>query len=162
MPVIRSYHIGVLSAIVLCLGCAGGNDGGTFPVTGKVTLNGTAAEGVAVSFIPDGGGPSAVGVTDASGQYALTTSVNGDGAKPGSYKVTLAKYEGDKAPTSESEVHADYDIADEYPAGYDESAAGFDAPAKNLLPDKYADPNASGFTAEVVEGPNTHNFDLKK
>jgi hypothetical protein len=162
MQFIHVQRTGILAVVVLCVGCAGGKGSGTVPVTGKVTLNGAPAEGVAVSFISDGGGPSAVGVTDESGQYSLTTTAKDDGAMPGRYRVTLAKYQGSDSATAQSgEVHADYDITNEYPAGYDESAAALAAPSKNLLNDRYADPNTSGFTAEVAEGPNTHNFDLK-
>lgn len=32
---------------------------------------------------------------------------------------------------------------------------------KDLIPAKYKDPNASGLTADVKEGPNTFTFELK-
>ena len=34
------------------------------------------------------------------------------------------------------------------------------APAKNLLPAKYANPAKSGLTAKVIEGSNTFDFQL--
>jgi hypothetical protein len=144
------------------LGCAGDDGPATYPVTGTVTLNGTPVEGVTVTFVPDGAGQSAVGITDPSGKYALTTRAKDDGAVVGRYKVTMAKYEkGAAATTSPDEVHEDYDITDEYAEGYDEAAASAAAPSKNLLPEKYGDPNLSGFSAEVVEGENKHDFDVK-
>jgi hypothetical protein len=163
MQIIPTYQWWVVAGVVVCLGCGSRNDSGTFPVTGTVTVNGAPAEGVAVSFIPDGAGPSAVGVTDESGKYSLTTTSKDDGAMPGRYQVTLAKYDSGQAAAPETEqVHADYDVSDEYAAGYDESAASLAPPSKNLLPEKYADPTRSGFFAEVVAGANTHNFDLKR
>ena len=152
-----------LATVVLCLGCGGRNDSGAIPVTGTVTINGAPAQGVAVSYIPEAAGPSAVGVTDDSGKYSLTTINRDDGAMPGRYQVTVAKYESGQSATPETQqVHADYDVSDEYAPGYNESAASFAPPSKNLLPDKYADPTTSGFFAEVVAGNNTHNFDLKR
>ena len=150
-----------LVIVILC-GCDPADTGPpTFPVTGTVTIKGSPVEGVAVSFVSDGSGESAVGVTDSSGKYKLTTRVKDDGAVVGKYKVTLAKYDGQKQGVSNpSEMHADYDISNEYPPGYDESKA--QAPiSKNLLPMKYSDPNTSGFTAEVAEKDNAFDFDIK-
>lgn len=74
----------------------------------------------------------------------------------------MAKYEGqEEAVADPSEIHADYDISDEYPADYDESAQQNEAPSKNVLPMRYADAATSGFVAEVSEGENTHDFDLE-
>lgn len=148
--------------ICVCYGCGGGDTGPrTVPVTGTVTMKGSPAEGVTVSFLPEGDGQSAVGVTDSSGKYMLTTRVKDDGAVPGKYKVTLAKYEGQQQTvTDPSKAHADYDISNEYPQGYDESKAASN-PSKNILPMKYADPTTSGFTADVVEGDKKFDFDIK-
>jgi hypothetical protein len=130
-------------------------------VTGTITRNGKPLEGAAVSFMPDVGGQSATGITDASGKYQLTTRKKDDGALPGQYKVTIAKYQGKPAATIDpGNVTADYDISDEYPAGYNPDAQD-NSPSKNLLPSKYSNPETSGFEAKVVEGENTHDFDLK-
>jgi hypothetical protein len=145
-----------------CLGCAQDAGVPTFPVSGTVTLNGAPAAGIAVSFVPDGSGESAVGVTDATGKYTLTTRKSGDGAVPGRYKVTMAKYEGKETPTTDpSQAHANYDISNEYPPGYNPDAVPEAPPSQNLLPAQYSDPATSGFSAEVVKGENTYNFDLK-
>ena len=147
---------------VISLGCGAGEGEPTYSVTGTVTLNGAPVEGVAVSFVPDGSGQSAVGVTDASGKYALTTRKKDDGATVGRYKVSFAKYEGQPpAAAGSTKVHADYDVSNEYPPGYNPDAVPEAAPAKNLLPPKYSDPNSSGFTAEVGKSGNTYDFDLK-
>jgi hypothetical protein len=152
------WWILALSALA-CSGCAEVAEDPVYPVSGTVTRSGSPVEGVAVSFVPDGSGLSAVGVTDASGKYMLTTRAKDDGAAPGKYKVTFAKYES-KQTTGSTEVHADYDISNEYPAGYNPDAQ-VDTPSKNLLPAKYSSPESSGFTADVVEGENTFDFDLK-
>jgi len=130
-------------------------------VSGTVTQGGNPVEGVAVSFISEGGGPGAVGVTDASGKYTLTTTKQGDGAVAGKYKVTLAKYQGGSgsAVVDASQAAADLDNLNDYPADYKENAPPSEV-SKNILPTKYADPSSSGLTADVVEGDNTHDFKL--
>jgi len=146
---------------VISLGCGAAEGELTYPVTGTVTLNGAPVEGVAVSFVPDGSGQSAVGVTDASGKYALTTRKKDDGAVVGRYKVSFAKYEGQPPTTSGStNVPAD-DLTNRYPPGYNPDAVPEAPPAENLLPPKFSDPNSSGFSAEVGKSGNTHDFDLK-
>jgi hypothetical protein len=163
MERIRFCGRGLLTAgIVVLLGCAADVGPATHSVSGTVTLNGAPTEGITVSFVPDGSGQNAVGTTDASGNYKLTTRKKDDGAVAGRYKVTFAKYEGGPSEVAAAgEVHADYDITNEYPEGYDESAAAEIEPSKNLLPDKYAEPSTSGLTAEVVEGENKHDFNLE-
>jgi hypothetical protein len=133
----------------------------TYPVMGTVKMKGKPVEGVAVSFVPEGTGESAVGVTDSAGNYKLTTRVKDDGAVTGKYQVTLAKYDGQKQGVSDpSEMHADYDVSDQYPPGYDESKAQSPM-SKNLLPMRYALPTTSGFAAEVAEKDNSFDFEIK-
>jgi hypothetical protein len=159
------------ASCVLGLGCAVEEGEPTYSVTGTVKLKGQPVEGVAVSFVPDtpdgagpgGGGQSAVGVTDAAGNYSLTTRKQNDGALVGRYKVGFAKYEA-PPPAAENPTpaadKASYDVSDEYPAGYNPDAVPEAPPSKNLLPEKYADPTQSGFTAEVKAQANTFDFDL--
>ena len=150
-----------LGILVFC-GCEPADTGPpTYAVTGTITMKGSPVEGVAVSFVPEATGESAVGVTDSAGKYNLTTRMKDDGAVAGKYKVTLAKYDGQKQGVSDaSEMHADYDVSDQYPPGYDESKAQSPI-SKNLLPMRYSDPTSFGFTAEVAEKENTFDFDIK-
>ena len=155
--------------IMLCFGtlatfgCGGPEGEPTYPVTGTVTRNGQPLPGAIVSFFPETGTP-AVGETDASGKYALTTNTKDDGAVVGKYKVTIQKYSQSadygKVETAPSEVDITAEDYDEYPAGYDEMAESQKAAAvpRNLLPPKYENPETSGLTAEVVEGNNVHDF----
>jgi hypothetical protein len=162
MSRIRFLQWTLLVVFTSASGCGGGDEGPvTYPVSGTITRKGSAVAEAVVSFIPDAGGPSAVGVTDASGRYQLTTRVKDDGAAAGKYKVTVAKYEGQQPPvTGPVKMHADYDISNEYPAGYDESKAS-QASSKNVLPAKYANADLSGLKADVVEGENKLDFDIK-
>jgi hypothetical protein len=74
-------------------GCGDGRIA-TYPVTGKVLINGRPAEGAVVVFCPVE--PSAevehlrpAGMADASGQFTLTTFEPSDGAPVGQYKVLV-------------------------------------------------------------------------
>ncbi len=141
-------------------GCGGGaGQHPTSPVSGKVTLNGAPVDGATVTFVRDGGGKPAVGKTDASGSYKLTTYSKDDGAIVGSYKVTIAKWEAaaeDPAATRGTTGGG----GDAYPEDYDPDAAGSDKESVNLLPAKYANFSSSGFTFTVAEGPNTADWAL--
>jgi hypothetical protein len=60
-------------------------------VEGTVTLDGQPVQGATVIFFSESGGPQANGLTDDDGKFKLTTFNTGDGAIPGSYKVTVSK-----------------------------------------------------------------------
>lgn len=146
-------------ACVVCLGCGQPAGEPTFPVTGVVTQTGEPLAGATVSFVPAPGGQGAVGTTDASGRYSLTTRVKDDGAIAGQYRVTITKYEGAEDTTAAAPGGPQ---VEDYPEDYDEFAAQL-APApvsENVLPANYADPASSGFTATVTEGDNNFDFDL--
>ncbi len=104
----------------------------TAPVAVRVTYNGEPVEGAQVVLVPsDDDGRPAVGVTDAAGRAALTTFEPGDGAVPGTYRVTISKT---TAVGTEPE-----------------------AESKHLLPPKYAARHTSGLTVEV-RGTGDHDF----
>jgi hypothetical protein len=123
------------------------------PVSGTVTYNGNPVEGAIVSFSSSGGKPAATGVTDASGKYALHTFVEGDGAAPGDYIVTLSKTSVDdplKGKTTDeiSEMHASGKPVPQ-------------AVVKHLLPQKYSTVQDSPEKASVKAGePNVIDFKL--
>lgn len=84
----------------------------TVKVTGTVTLDGKAAEGVAVRFAPllDKGYHGATGITDASGKYELHTDIgygkSSPGAIPGDYIIfvsRMVKPDGSLVPADSKE-----------------------------------------------------------
>jgi hypothetical protein len=82
-----------LSVAVALLAVAGCDSGPkVYSVTGKVMIAGNPApENTRVNFEPVGGGESAAGMVDASGNYKLYYGNEGrEGAMPGKYKVFLA------------------------------------------------------------------------
>lgn len=77
----------LLSAIILPITGCGGS--GTVSVKGAVTLDGEPLPKATVSFMPLGEGRAAYGVTDAKGNFKLTTFKVDDGIMPGEYKVMV-------------------------------------------------------------------------
>lgn len=104
-----------------------------YPVRGKVTFQGAPVAGADVSFFPSPshGGPSSRGVTDAQGNFTLTTYVRDDGAPAGTYRVTIVRY----AETEDIKA----EDRDEAP---------------NTLPTQFAAADSSPLTATIAVGEN--------
>ena len=64
---------------------------GPVAVRGRVLLDETPVAWATVTFIPLGDGRPASGLTDANGEFRLTTFQRNDGAQPGEYKVVATK-----------------------------------------------------------------------
>ncbi|WP_417850772.1 carboxypeptidase-like regulatory domain-containing protein [Thalassoglobus sp.] len=132
-------------------GCGGGSDKPELklnPVTGTVKVNGEAAKGVSITFVPaDGAGADQVaasGTTDEAGKYTLAVSAEEQGIPAGKYRVTFSRL---LKPDGTA-------------LGPDEMAA--DAGAENDLAPVYADSSQTPESADVAEGGGTFDFDIKK
>jgi hypothetical protein len=127
---------------IVALAAVGCGQSETVEVTGTVTLNGQPAEQAEVMFNPKAAGRFAIGVTDASGKFTLSTAKPNDGALPGEYVVTLAEYyPPDKPPA--------------LPRG------GGLLPSR--FPPQFGDPAKSPLTANIERGgKNDFQFDVKK
>ncbi|RMF92138.1 MAG: carboxypeptidase regulatory-like domain-containing protein [Planctomycetota bacterium] len=127
----------------------------TFPVSIKITYKGQPVEGATVSLIPqtpDGKGAS--GITDSSGTATVRTFTQGEGALPGTYKVTVVKTQS-TAPEVTAEDEEAYEEAMETEG--EESA--FEP--KDLLPVKYKSAETTDLECTVsAEGDNQFEFDL--
>ena len=155
-------------AVAVIFGC--GDPSGLprrYPVSGTVTYNGKPLDGGNMNFAPTDPNGRAAGGTIFDGQYSLTTHDPGDGALPGSYKVSIVAKEIDpskvevkvktatKGGLTEAQKQA---IALQFQQFSIGKAA---AAAKNLIPANYSSPETSGLTFEVKERRNTANFELK-
>lgn len=141
--------IACLILMLLLVGCGETVDANrpkTVPVTGSVTYNGQPVDGATVTFMAGSSeGRGAVATTDASGKFLLTTFEAGDGAIPGSYKVTVSKTAGGAPAAGGGEIMAP-------PVGGMPTEE-----VKDELPAKYKDASTSGLTADVKEG-GTNDF----
>ena len=87
--------------VVVCVGCGGEPKGGprveTFPVTGKVLVDGAPAAGVLVGCHPQGEASvkrQLTVYTDEEGAFSIGTYEAGDGLPEGEYKLTFEWIQG--------------------------------------------------------------------
>ncbi len=81
------YSIAGIGLTVMLIGCGGPT---TYPVGGKVTLDGKPLPRASISFISEAeDGPSGFGTTDDQGQYTIEPDDDVDGLPVGKYKVRI-------------------------------------------------------------------------
>jgi hypothetical protein len=131
----------------IVLGCSGGGDRPvTYPVSGRVLLDGRPVEAVDVAFMPAKALPlsrPARGRTNADGEFRLRTyispAVDATGAVAGQYTVTLSKID---TPTGLINPEKQ-------------------KPRASQLPVRYASYERSDLSAEVTSnGTNRFEFNL--
>ena len=120
------------------------------PVSGILSYQGRPLEHYVISFVPitEGAG-SAIGTTDASGRFTLSTNKPNDGAAPGNYRVGVV-YAGppntNDTPGAESQIE-DPKLLPKSPTP---------------IPTKFNNPEKSEVTQEVPAGGLTDlKLDLK-
>ncbi|MDO5553915.1 MAG: carboxypeptidase-like regulatory domain-containing protein [Planctomycetia bacterium] len=143
------YIFCFFAAVLLITGC--GNPNNLQRITGTVTLDGKPLEKAIVNFTPVGEGVPAAGETNSSGIYTLTSTLGdgGSGTQPGEYKVSIQK-NGPEREWTEEEIAQAAKNPDKAPVIRN----------VNFIPTRYESPETSGFTATVVKGSNTFNFEL--
>lgn len=144
------YGLALCGLVFLAAGCGQANSGKlppTYKVTGVVKSGGEPLANAVVQFQLVEGNRGAVGQTDQSGRYQLTTFRPDDGAIPGEYRVAILKM---------SEPPADFPVRQ---SEDDPNVPQF--VPKNLLPEKYAQAEVSGLTATVAEQANQIDFELE-
>jgi hypothetical protein len=125
----------------------------TSAASGTVTYKGSPVAGAIVTLVTaDSNGHGATGKTDESGNFSLMTSEPGDGAIPGSYRVTVVAGALPAGITDEDIVIGDVESDAAAPKGGESS--------KISLPKKYASAETSDLTAEITEGKNELSFEL--
>jgi len=128
---------------------------GLVPVEGTVTVRGKAVAGATVVFVPATASTrAAVGMTDAAGQFSLTTKDPGDGAAPGPYLITVSKTEarGGLSTAEAEQWSRRRENFGRYPPR---------PKISELLPKKYKVASTSGLQATVSPGPNTIDINLE-
>ena len=127
---LRFEWILAAAIIAACVGCPGEQKGGprveTFPLTGKVLVDGTPAAHVRVTCHPQGETAIAyelVDHTDDEGMFSIGTYEAADGLPVGEYKLTFMWMEGKML-----------------------------GPQTDRLNGAYVDPEKSEYTATIKEG----------
>lgn len=164
-----ALYVAALLVPLVGVGCGGSSGKGaakrleTYPVTGKVTLNGAPVPGASVTFSPaESGKPAAIGRTDSQGKYTLTTYEADDGAVEGEFTVLVTKTASDtgEAPPASPRDNPNYG---QPPMSYEEmQKEQQEEGSGSTLPAKYKSRKKSPLTATVTpDGENKFNFDLK-
>ena len=115
------------------------------PASGMVTLDGSPAAGVVITFIPAAGteGNGGMTMTDAAGKYVITHRSGEEGIQPGQYNVIFSKFETLDGKSIEPDVQPE--------------SVG----AKQIIPAKYTAVDKTDQQAQVSESGGTFNFELK-
>jgi len=138
MPAVKSLRfIGLLLALCLA-GCVGSQTPyDTAPVSGVITLDGQPLASARVTFLPIHDSqkglqscPEAIGETDASGRYSLTTVFGDPGGSVGQNRVmvTTRKFEPDPASAERVKETAPERVTTRYFS--DKQPLTIDVPAK--------------------------------
>jgi len=140
----------LVAACCLIPGCSKAPEGPKLSVVkGKVIYKGEPVPNATVTFIPTQG-PTAVGRTDTSGAFELTTTGQ-PGAVEGAHKVTVRAVEGG-ASAENVEIGS---------KEYEALMSGQAPKEKWLIPEKFGNPDQSGLTQNVTAGQeNTLTIDL--
>ncbi|MHC5539955.1 hypothetical protein ACYOEI_17180 [Singulisphaera rosea] len=151
-----------LTASALLVGGCGDDGLGTrYPVSGKVTYKGEAVKKANISFIPTSpDGRGATGPVE-DGHYTLTTLSPGDGAFPGSYKVTVDDRQVDSGKVQAEANEQAKKKGLTYNAIPQELQIKAAKKAKGALPGKYQIPETTDITKEVKAQSNSIDVELK-
>jgi hypothetical protein len=137
---------------LIVFGC--GDDSGLakrYPVSGTVNYNGKAVAQGRIDFVPAKGGEGRAATGDiVDGSYSLTTANSGDGAIPGSYKVTVIAM--DRPATKAASKFGG--------APSQQEVVRLNKQTKPLVPAKFSDAQTTPLKAEVKAESLRQNFDL--
>jgi len=153
---------GLLLVLAGCGGAAGANQQDTYPVTGTLTFHNAPLADASITYVPlKEGMPPAVGRTDSSGNYMLTTYNINDGAVEGDYKVLIVKIA--QAASDDDDDMGEH--SDDPNAEFDDTshdAAKAKKSSGSLIPSRYSAKEATPFSATVAaDGENKFDFDLQ-
>lgn len=138
----RATSLGVAAGLCVLLSACGGEQGPEMAtVKGKVTFQGKPLSAGTVNFTPNdpNGAPANANIAP-DGTYSLQTTNPDDGARVGSYKVTISGKD---------------------PNAMNTALPGAPVEVKSIVPEKYEDPAQSGLTADVKSGSNTFDWALE-
>ena len=154
---IAGFLVPLALATLMLSGCSDDGLGRRYKVSGSITYKGAPVEKGMIMFIsdaPDGRG--ATGMIE-KGSYTLQTQEPGDGAFPGTYKVTVTSKTPDLAAAADAAKKKGATSA--YVPG--EFVTATLKKAKDEVPTKYGTLNPNNnLSATVKESSNTINFEL--
>lgn len=155
----RSYRpvcLLALAGLLLSAGCAKSTGPKTVRAGGVVTYKGVPVAGAHVSFLGDGKIPPAMALTEANGEFTLTTNMPGDGAVAGNHQVTVTKM------LPGAKKSGPQDTSMEAMAKAAQTPDTDASQTLSMLPEKYASATTSGLNFKIEEGKeNTFKIELQ-
>ncbi len=147
----RWFSVASFAALTFLQGCGGEDEWAArrpkvYAASGTVKLDGKPLDGATVIYHSQSHDVSAQGLTDAQGNFKLTTFKQNDGATEGSHKVVVTKFT------------------------YEEKKTKFDSPneksvaliPKEVLPKRYATPTTTPIEVQVkTSGSNNAVIELQ-
>jgi hypothetical protein len=121
-------------------------------VKGHVTYKGAPLKGASVKFYPEKG-PMAIGMTDDSGDFTLTTNGR-PGATIGSHKVAITKVSGPAGPAMPANPSPE-DMMKMQKAQMNKPSR-----PKSEIPESYGAPESSKLSAEVSANAAENEFEF--
>ncbi|MFO0890006.1 MAG: hypothetical protein U0790_12815 [Isosphaeraceae bacterium] len=156
--------LAMAAGCLVVLGCSADDGlGRRYSVTGKVTYKGEDVKKGTINFVPTKDGRPAGGLIQ-DGTYTLTTLTEGDGALPGSYKVTVDTREADQAASkaaAEKYIKEKLKYKGEITQIPPEIQSKILTQTKSSVPSKYISAGTTDITVTVEEKSNTLNIELK-
>ena len=154
----RSWRAPLALIALTVAGCSGGGDRlAVSPASGTVTYEGQPVANAQVVFRSKGSAPAATASTAADGRFRLSTYEEHDGAAPGTYLVTVVKLEGGAT----TDPNAPFDPVADMEAAAKSANQPAPAPAKSLIPEKYATPSQTPLEFTVqASGNNEFKIEL--
>jgi hypothetical protein len=139
------HHLARPCVALLLAGALGCGSSGTVAVTGTVKLNGEPLPGAVVTFYPEGGtkGLGGHGTTGPDGKYTLTSARGGQGVLPGAYRVVVSRFLNPDGSAPDPKVPR------------------MEGKARETLPGRYSDRDATELRATVSKDAPAHDFALK-
>ncbi len=130
----------------------------TVPVSGSVRYRGNPVADADVAFITPGNARYAIGVTDGQGRFTLGTFMPGDGAIPGTHRVTIGTLRSLSSPLFTGTIPTTKEEFQAYLKSIKDREAMIKA-GRTAVPTRYAREETSPL--EVTVGPAGGTFDLE-
>ena len=136
-----------LLLLIVAIGCSGGKK--TVKVEGVIKVDGKPEAGLQVKFVnQEKGGRDADGTTDENGVFHLSTFNTNDGAMPGSYKVTIAKFKTSEGSSSVVDPSRPDNVRKAM-QGFAGNQGKGGGPPKTLLPEIYSNADSTPLKFQI-------------
>lgn len=148
-----------IMGLAATVGCGGPAGPKTVPASGVVTYKTLPVAGASVAFLGDGKSAPAMAITDAKGEFILSTTTPGDGAVVGSHQVTVTKMMSSPTKKATGPTASSMETAAK---NYQETKNQEPQKSLSMIPEQYSMAATSGLTFNVEAGKeNNFKIELK-